>query len=134
MAFGCIAGCAALLTRDLRDRPRRYNGHLPKLVQVRLLATVLSALSALAGTASLAFAGSPMATDGQASVTPVGGAIYTIPIEVPPGTRGLAPALSLNYSSFSGNGLLGGRLDFDESSGRRALLADARAGWTGRRR
>lgn len=40
-------------------------------------------------------------------VTASGAATYTIPIEVPPGTRGLQPALSLTYSSHNGNGLAG---------------------------
>lgn len=48
-----------------------------------------------------------MATEGQLAVTPGGSATYTIPIEVPPGTAGMAPNLSLAYDSRSGNGLLG---------------------------
>jgi RHS repeat-associated protein len=44
---------------------------------------------------------------GQFEVTDSGAASYTIPIDVPPGTAGMQPALSLHYSSQDGNGILG---------------------------
>jgi RHS repeat-associated protein len=44
---------------------------------------------------------------GQASVSAGGNASYVLPIEVPPGTRGMAPQISLNYNSNMQNGLFG---------------------------
>jgi len=47
------------------------------------------------------------AIPGGASVSSDGTAQYAIPIEVAPGINGLAPGFGINYSSASGNGLLG---------------------------
>jgi RHS repeat-associated protein len=46
-------------------------------------------------------------TPASADVTPNGAASYSIPIQLPKGTAGLTPSLSLTYSSSSGNGLVG---------------------------
>ncbi|MDD9946974.1 MAG: FG-GAP-like repeat-containing protein [Myxococcales bacterium] len=46
-------------------------------------------------------------TDGTFSVDGNGAANYVIPIEVPPGTNGVEPNLSLTYSSQRGNGVAG---------------------------
>jgi len=47
------------------------------------------------------------AIPGAIDVSPMGAAIYTIPIEVVPGTQGMQPNLSIIYNSMSGMGLLG---------------------------
>ncbi len=46
-------------------------------------------------------------TAGQFRVDESGSATYSIPISTPAGTAGVAPEISLNYSSLAGNGLLG---------------------------
>lgn len=46
-------------------------------------------------------------TEGKFEVTQRGSAQYTIPVFVPPGTRDMAPKLSLVYDSQAGNGMLG---------------------------
>jgi len=46
-------------------------------------------------------------TPGSFQVGPSGAAMYTIPIQVPPGIAGLQPQLAFAYSSQSGNGPLG---------------------------
>lgn len=46
-------------------------------------------------------------TRGDFSVDQNGSACYTIPIQVPPGTAGLMPHLSLAYNSASGNDMIG---------------------------
>ena len=47
------------------------------------------------------------ATVGSFDVSPSGAASYSMPIAVPPGINGLAPNLSLNYTSQAGNGIAG---------------------------
>ncbi|WP_301003487.1 FG-GAP-like repeat-containing protein [Phocaeicola sartorii] len=46
-------------------------------------------------------------TEGNASVSDLGAAIYQIPIKVVDGTNGMQPQLSVGYNSQSGNGIMG---------------------------
>jgi RHS repeat-associated protein len=58
-------------------------------------------------TQGLAASGLSGSLPGRFAVSKVGAATYEIPLAVPPGSCGLAPELSLQYSSQSGDGLLG---------------------------
>ncbi|MGX9773219.1 FG-GAP-like repeat-containing protein [Janthinobacterium aestuarii] len=46
-------------------------------------------------------------TPGKLSVSDLGAATYTVPIAVPPGTAGMAPALALSFNSQSSGGIMG---------------------------
>jgi chitodextrinase len=66
-----------------------------------------TALCAFVLAPMLSFAAPQMVTPGSFGVSPRGEGTYAIAIQVPPGIAGLEPALTLMYSSDSGNGRLG---------------------------
>lgn len=74
-------------------------------IKIRLLATMVSGLlMGLLPTNADTKVGTP---DGNFSVSPTGGAVYSINIDCPKGTGGMEPHLQLAYNSQSGYGLAG---------------------------
>jgi RHS repeat-associated protein len=68
------------------------------------------AVALMVATQAMARAGDAppvMMVPGQFDVSAGGAATYSIPIAVPPGTAGTVPSLSLDYSSQSGDGIVG---------------------------
>ena len=79
-------------------------GHRAKLGALLAFTSLL----ALAPVAAQAGDQAPaMVVPGQFNVTPQGAASYSIPIPVPPGTAGVVPSISLEYSSNGGDGIMG---------------------------
>ena len=74
----------------------------------RALGFAVLAVIGLMSIVTVARADGPMmALPGKFSVSTTGGALYSIPIEVPPGTGGMKPELSIDYTSQSANGPMG---------------------------
>ncbi|HLQ26291.1 MAG TPA: SpvB/TcaC N-terminal domain-containing protein, partial [Acidiferrobacterales bacterium] len=80
--------------------PRRFGWTKPVIYSAFLVLGLLP-LSAFAVTAPVG------ATPGSFAVNQNGGATYTIPISVPPGTAGMVPKLVLSYDKQVQNDLLG---------------------------
>lgn len=55
-------------------------------------------------------------TQGSMSISDQGGMIYQIPIDLPPGTAGTAPSLSISYNSNGGEGIMGMGFSIDALS------------------
>lgn len=77
-----------------------------KLLVRKIQATICLAIAAFA-TPALAVSSPLMAVPGLFDVSSTGGASYSVPITLPPGTAGVVPQLSLGYSSQSGDGYVG---------------------------
>jgi hypothetical protein len=95
-----VAFCCLVARRVLRfSLSRGYRAAMAYAVYSIAFAT---------STMALADASPPLMTiPGKFGVGPTGAALYSVPISIPPGTAGLAPALSLNYSSQNSDGVVG---------------------------
>jgi hypothetical protein len=93
---GRVMSCAFLG----KGRAERKTG-----VPARTFVAAIMAIAALASS-SPASAG-PMELSGTFAVSESGGATYSIPIAVPPGTAGMMPSLSLGYDSQRSSGIVG---------------------------
>ena len=59
---------------------------------------------------------------GSFDIGPIGNATYNIPIDLPPGTAGLQPNISIVYNSFSGDGIMGKGFSVSAITCNRSLL------------
>ncbi|MDR3527918.1 MAG: FG-GAP-like repeat-containing protein [Rhizomicrobium sp.] len=90
---------SSLTVRNQRDSWRRAS--------TRLLGALVATTFWMCQSAGAASSPPPMTVPGQFNVSATGAATYSIPVSVPPGTGGLVPVLSLDYSSQSGDGIVG---------------------------
>jgi Salmonella virulence plasmid 65kDa B protein len=105
-AAACLRACATNEGSPQRSggqarNPGRHDAH----ATLSLLSVLLILLFGLIQPA--AAAAPAMSVPGRPAVSQTGAFTYSIPIVVPPGTAGMAPSLSLNYSSQAGDGFMG---------------------------
>jgi RHS repeat-associated protein len=101
----CRGQLEARPSDNARKRRNVVNTHL---LNAARQCVVWSGCAILLASPTLAADAPPaMSVPGSFAVTPSGAATYSIPILVPPGTAGLVPSLSLDYSSKSGDGIVG---------------------------
>jgi uncharacterized repeat protein (TIGR01451 family) len=93
----CIRDIAA---RSMAFKSNKNINDMPQCWHAAAAAAAL--LAATIGTAA-----AQMSIPGKFAVNAGGAAGYEIPISVPPGIAGMAPALTLEYGSQAGNGILG---------------------------
>jgi hypothetical protein len=82
-------------------------GPMMAAVARRLCAPNSVALGMLLAAVATGALAQSMSLPGKFGVDASGAATYSVPISAPPGTAGMVPALSLEYSSQGGNGVMG---------------------------
>lgn len=88
-----------------RSHTSRYSSTTADTLRTLIVFFALALSSVFAQSSFAAL--TPGATPGSFSVSESGAASYSIPLAIAPGTGGMQPTLSLNYSSQTGNGIAG---------------------------
>lgn len=104
MALFCLV---ASRTRSVAARLMSFKSNNDSCIRRQRRALLARAVVAALLAASVGAATAQMSIPGKFAVNAGGAAGYEIPISVPPGIAGMAPALTLEYGSQAGNGILG---------------------------
>jgi RHS repeat-associated protein len=91
---------------SLKNRARRYGSPRDRRLTA-ICSFVAISLAAFCVGADASDTSTLMAIPGNFGVGSSGGATYSIPIAVPPGTAGMVPSVSLRYSSQGSDGIVG---------------------------